>query len=51
MVTVGVAALTSAFPELYGERVWTCLGILVLVTAVNLRGVVDSAKRLRVRAS
>lgn len=43
-VTAGVAALTSAFPELYGERVWLCLGVLVLVTAVNLRGVVDSAK-------
>ncbi len=43
-VTAGVAALTSAFPELYGERVWICLAVLVLVTAVNLRGVVDSAK-------
>ncbi|WP_371675415.1 APC family permease [Streptomyces sp. NBC_01276] len=43
-VTAGVAALTSAFPSLYGERVWLCLGVLVLVTAVNLRGVVDSAK-------
>ncbi|MEU8779426.1 APC family permease [Streptomyces sp. NPDC048606] len=43
-VTAGVAALTSAFPSLYGERVWICLGVLVLVTAVNLRGVVDSAK-------
>ncbi|MFJ3175397.1 APC family permease [Streptomyces roseus] len=43
-VTAGVAALTSAVPELYGERVWICLGILVLVTAVNLRGVVESAK-------
>lgn len=43
-VTAGVAALTSAFPGLYGERVWICLGILVLVTAVNLRGVVESAK-------
>ncbi|MCX5175343.1 APC family permease [Streptomyces virginiae] len=43
-VTAGVAALTSAFPELYGERVWICIGVLVLVTAVNLRGVVDSAK-------
>ncbi|MFD9409857.1 APC family permease [Streptomyces sp. NPDC059989] len=43
-VTAGVAALTSAFPELYGERVWICLGVLALVTAVNLRGVVDSAK-------
>ncbi|MFG2335405.1 APC family permease [Streptomyces yangpuensis] len=43
-VTAGVAALTSAFPELYAERVWICLGVLLLVTAVNLRGVVESAK-------
>jgi amino acid transporter len=43
-VTAGVAALTSAFPQFHAERVWMCLGILVLVTAVNLRGVVDSAK-------
>ncbi|MFE4722334.1 APC family permease, partial [Streptomyces sp. NPDC056728] len=43
-VTAGVAALTSAFPQLYGERTWICLGVLVLVTAINLRGVVDSAK-------
>ncbi|MFE2849514.1 APC family permease [Streptomyces lavendulae] len=43
-VTAGVAALTSAFPSLHGERVWICLGVLGLVTAVNLRGVVDSAK-------
>lgn len=43
-VTAGVAALTSAFPQLYGERTWICLGVLVLVTAINLRGVVDSAR-------
>ncbi|MER6317534.1 APC family permease [Streptomyces sp. NPDC001581] len=43
-VTAGVAALTSAFPALHGERVWICLAVLILVTAVNLRGVVDSAK-------
>ncbi|MFF5932190.1 APC family permease [Streptomyces sp. NPDC012508] len=43
-VTAGVAALTSAFPQLHGERTWICLGVLVVVTAVNLRGVVDSAK-------
>ncbi|MCT2543241.1 APC family permease [Streptomyces atratus] len=43
-VTAGVAALTSAFPQFYGERTWICLGVLVLVTAVNLRGVVDSAR-------
>ncbi|WP_031054312.1 APC family permease [Streptomyces sp. NRRL F-5702] len=43
-VTAGVAALTSAFPQLYGERTWICLGVLVLVTAVNLFGVVSSAR-------
>jgi amino acid transporter len=43
-ITAGVAALTSAFPVLYGDRVWLCLAVLVLVTAVNLRGIVDSAK-------
>ncbi|GGZ28158.1 putative amino acid permease [Streptomyces inusitatus] len=43
-VTAGVAALTSAFPGLYDHRLSLCLGVLVLVTAVNLRGIVDSAK-------
>ncbi|MFJ9432991.1 APC family permease [Streptomyces sp. NPDC101490] len=43
-VTAGVAALTSAFPGLYGDRLWICLGVLVLVTGVNLRGIVDSAR-------
>ncbi|ATL26541.1 APC family permease [Streptomyces formicae] len=43
-VTAGVAALTSAFPSLYGERLWICLAVLVLITAINLRGIVDSAR-------
>ncbi|MGW4694465.1 APC family permease [Kitasatospora cineracea] len=43
-VTAGVAALTSAFPGLYGARVWLCLGVLALVTAVNLRGIAESAR-------
>ncbi|MEY9849467.1 amino acid transporter [Streptacidiphilus sp. BW17] len=43
-VTAGVAALTSAFPWLYGERVWICLAVLVLVTGVNLRGIAESAR-------
>ncbi|MGW5350841.1 APC family permease [Streptomyces sp. NPDC004031] len=43
-VTAGVAALTSAFPSLYGDRVLLCTAVLALVTAVNLRGVVDSAR-------
>ncbi|MGW1892217.1 APC family permease [Streptomyces sp. NPDC002004] len=43
-VTAGVAALTSAFPALYGDRLGLCLAVLVLITAVNLRGIVESAK-------
>ncbi|WLW50291.1 APC family permease [Streptomyces sp. YU58] len=43
-VTAGVAALTSAFPALYADRLWLCLGVLVLITAVNLRGIVESAR-------
>ncbi|MEV7739197.1 APC family permease [Streptomyces sp. NPDC088921] len=43
-VTAGVAALTSAFPALYGDRLWLCLAVLALMTAVNLRGIVESAK-------
>ncbi|MFD7500279.1 APC family permease [Streptomyces sp. NPDC059850] len=43
-VTAGVAALTSAFPALYTDRVGICLAVLALVTAVNLRGVVESAR-------
>ncbi|MQY39545.1 hypothetical protein SRB17_75720 [Streptomyces sp. RB17] len=43
-VTAGVAALTSAFPALYGDRMWLCLAVLALITGVNLRGIVESAK-------
>ncbi|MGI5406806.1 APC family permease [Streptomyces chartreusis] len=43
-VTAGVAALTSAFPALYDDRLWLCLVVLALITAVNLRGIVESAK-------
>ncbi|WP_328748933.1 APC family permease [Streptomyces sp. NBC_00285] len=43
-VTAGVAALTSAFPGLYGDRLWLCLVVLVLITGVNLRGIVESAR-------
>ncbi|MFJ9559386.1 APC family permease [Streptomyces fuscichromogenes] len=43
-VTAGVAALTSAFPALYDDRLWLCLAVLALVTGVNLRGIVESAK-------
>ncbi|MCQ4207800.1 APC family permease [Streptomyces longispororuber] len=43
-VTAGVAALTSAFPGLYGDRLLICLAVLVVITGVNLRGIVDSAR-------
>ncbi|MFI7129385.1 APC family permease [Nonomuraea sp. NPDC050153] len=43
-VAAGVAALTSAFPELLPYTVWLCLGVLALVTAVNLRGIAHSAR-------
>ncbi|GGX25019.1 APC family permease [Streptomyces chartreusis] len=43
-VTAGVAALTSAFPALYDDRLWLCLAVLALITAVNLRGIVESAR-------
>jgi amino acid transporter len=43
-VSAGVAALWSAFPNLYGARVWLCLGVLALITGVNLWGVAESAR-------
>jgi len=43
-VAAGVAALTSAFPELLPYRLWLCLGALALVTGVNLRGIAESAR-------
>jgi amino acid transporter len=43
-VAAGVAALTSAFPALLPWTVELCLGALALITCVNLRGVVASAK-------
>ncbi|ANZ42548.1 amino acid permease [Lentzea guizhouensis] len=43
-VAAGVAALTSAFPSLLPHTLWLCLGVLALVTAVNLRGIANSAR-------
>jgi amino acid transporter len=45
-VSAGVAALTSAFPPLYPDRVWLCLGVLGLITAANLWGVAEAARLL-----
>lgn len=41
-ISAGVGALESAFPALHSHRLPLCLGVLGLVTAVNLRGVRDS---------
>ena len=43
-VSAGVEALTSAFPALYPERTWLCLGVLAVITAANLRGVAEAAR-------
>jgi amino acid transporter len=43
-VSAGVEALTSAFPALYPDRVWLCLGVLAAITAANLWGVAESAR-------
>ncbi|WP_417715334.1 APC family permease [Rhodococcus daqingensis] len=43
-IAAGVAALTSAFPSLLPHSVWICLAVLAGITALNLRGIADSAK-------
>ena len=43
-VSAGIAALTSAFPVLYGATVWLCLAALAIITGLNLWGLVESAK-------
>jgi len=43
-VSAGIEALYSAFPALYGARVWLCLAVLALITGLNLWGVAESAK-------
>jgi amino acid transporter len=49
-VSAGVEALTAAFPGLYGARVWLCLGVLALLTVVNLWGIAESARLFMVPA-
>jgi amino acid transporter len=47
-ISAGVGALVSAVPALLPHTLALCLGILVALTAVNLRGVRDSALVLAV---
>jgi amino acid transporter len=41
-ISAGVGALVSAVPALLPETSWLCLGVLALITIVNLRGVKDT---------
>ncbi len=41
-LTAGVAAIASAFPELWPYRVWIALGILIFIGLLNLRGLRES---------
>src|SRR5580700_7243907 len=43
-VSAGIEALYSAFPALYGARVWLCVAVLALITGLNLWGVAESAR-------
>ena len=41
-LTAGVAALASAFPDLWPHRVAIALGLLLVITLVNLRGLQEA---------
>ena len=43
-ISAGVAAITSAFPELRPERVLICLGFVALMMFANLRGLKESGR-------
>jgi amino acid transporter len=40
----GVAAITSAFPELFEWRVWIMVAVVAFMTLVNLRGIRESGR-------
>ena len=43
-VAAGVAAITSAAPDLYGDRTLIAVGLVLVITLLNLRGVRESGK-------
>jgi amino acid transporter len=43
-ITAGVAAITSAFPSLHVGKTWLSLGLLVILTTGNLRGLKESTR-------
>src|SRR4051812_18930167 len=47
-ISAGVGALVSAVPELHAYILWLCLGILAIITLINLRGTQESGRVLAV---
>jgi len=43
-ISSGIAAITSAFPHLYGHRVLLCVLAIVFIMVINLRGVRESGR-------
>lgn len=43
-ISAGVGALISAFPQLHAYTLSLCLGILVFITMMNLRGTLDAGR-------
>jgi amino acid transporter len=43
-IAAGVGALTSAFPSMHSATVPICLGILAVITILNLRGLGEAAR-------
>jgi amino acid transporter len=41
-ISAGVGALTSAIPVLHPYTLWLCLGVLLVITVMNLRGTRES---------
>ena len=41
-ISAGVGALVSAVPSLQSSTLWLCLGILVVITVINLRGMQET---------
>jgi amino acid transporter len=45
-VSAGTDAISSTFPELHPYNVWIAVGLVILITLVNLRGLTESASIL-----
>src|SRR5690349_12537800 len=43
-ISAGIGALVSAAPALHPYMLWLCLGVLLLITLVNLRGTPDAGR-------